>query len=266
MLPKLYRTAPVARVGVMPPPAASPGLVLAQVKPVWPAPTPLQSQIPVDERAVRTLPPVRTNPGRVISENIFGGPVTEGDPEVVTVNADPYRDKVVPLEPAVANTEGWTDIFGQTHGEAVPSRGRARLGRGTFGVPRAMEGFGATTFPCAGALGGRLSEAEKAVFDAAGKSCDAGAGKEWFAAWLAWAQKAKAAGAPASQFSASEYAKAVASGAAAPPAGWVLKGSDMTLRSGTASDGTMSTGMKVAIGIGILAAVGGGVVFLKRKK
>lgn len=143
MIPKLYRNADPRRVGVIPASAAKPGLVLAETKPVWPAPTPIQGSVSVDERAVRTLPAVRPSPGNVISESIFGGPVTAGDPEVVTVHESPYTDKVESPEAALAKNEGWIDIFGRVHGDPVPAHARARFGRGTFGVQRAMEGFGA---------------------------------------------------------------------------------------------------------------------------
>jgi len=258
-----YRTAPVRRVGVMPPSAAHPGLVLAETKPVWPAPYPLQGQLPVDERVVRALPAVQTNPGRVISENIFGGPVTEGDPEVVTVHEIPYRDKIVPQQPALAKTEGWVDIFGTVHGEPVPAQGRARFGRGSFGVPRAMEGF-AGDAPCAGALLGKISDAERAIFDAAGKSCDNGAGTEWFNAWRAWGATQKAAGKGAAESSPSAYARAIAAGSAAPPAGWKLSAQQSAQQSAEGGGG-MSTMTKVLIGVVAIGAVGAVAMKLRKK-
>lgn len=298
MLPKLYRTAPVARVGVTPPPAASPHLVLAQVKPVWPAPTPLQSQLPVDERAVRVLPPVKTNPGRVVSENIFGGPVTEGDPDVVTVNDSPYRDKVVPQQSALEPTDGWIDVFGQRHGEPVPSHGRARFGRGTFGVPQQ---FGALDTSCPGWLGGKPPTTDDVeVFRRAGKDCNNKAHRnEFLLGFVAWGKPRLDAGIAIMQADRPDrdavmYGTLVLKGEALPPAGWKLSTpmpvspppapppttslrpppSDRELRSGSADSGAstgttsggMSTTTKALIGVGVLAAIGGGIFLMKRNK
>lgn len=80
------------------------------------------------------------------------------------------------------------------------------------------------TFPCANAVGGRITSLEKTVFDAAKKSCDAGAGKEWFDGWLAWANQPQIKTLPANQRSASAYAQAILDGRATPPTGWVVAG------------------------------------------
>lgn len=146
---KLYPTpSQLTRVGVWPPPAADPGLVLATTKPGWPAPEPKQVPEDIDARAPRVIPAGRALPAEVVSESIFGGPVTPGDPDVVTLTTSPYTDKVEPLRPSLSPDEGWIDIFGQVHGTKVPRGVRGYSGwRGRGRHVPAYDGFGTEQQP-----------------------------------------------------------------------------------------------------------------------
>lgn len=149
----IYRPTPVApanTTGLVKPVAANPGLVLAVAKPGWPAPT-STAVLSVSEREPVRLPIKQQNVGQVVSSNIFGGPVTVGDPTVTTLIASPYTDKVVAPGPAIQEGEGWTDIFGQAHGAKLVSHvagGRPNA----MGVRTPLKGFGAIGAPLTGKI------------------------------------------------------------------------------------------------------------------
>lgn len=116
--------------------------VAAVAKSAWPAPTSTPA-IPVSDRAGMEIPVPAPKASTVIGASIFGGPVTAGDPDAVTVRISPYTEKDPAPVPALEPEEGWLDVFGMKHGKHVPHSGRA--GRGLFNAPVPVAGFG--TFP-----------------------------------------------------------------------------------------------------------------------
>lgn len=143
MIPKMYKVAPTPpqKVGVWPPSAAKPGLVLATPAPIWPAPA-VGPKLGIDERSVREIPASQPNVANVVAGSIFGGPVTIGDPTVTTTITSAYTDKTVKAEPPMGTGEGWIDIFGQAHGARVPGEFLPYKLRGGFNVPTNLSGFG----------------------------------------------------------------------------------------------------------------------------
>ena len=144
MIPKMYKVPPTPpkKIGVYPPAAAKPGLVLATPKPIWPAP--LQwPKVAVDDRAVRELKAQRIDVSDVVAGSIFGGPVTVGDPQVSTTITSAYTDKPVVAKPPMGEGDGWVDIFGQAHGKKVPGEFQPYKLRGAFDVPTGLSAIGA---------------------------------------------------------------------------------------------------------------------------
>jgi len=140
---------PVSIVGTSVQKPARPGIVLATVKPGWPAPT-STAVIPTTAKAPLNVGVRDFNAGRIVSESIFGGPVTVGDPAVTTLTVSPYTDKVVTSYPkGLPSDEGWTDIFGANHGARVPesaqvsrrNRGGAFGTRVSLGEPPSLAQF-----------------------------------------------------------------------------------------------------------------------------
>lgn len=255
--------APASTVGNSVPVAVRPQAVPAMSRPGWPAPTSV-AVVPTTVSAPQGIPVRSSQAGRVISESIFGGPVTAGDPAVVTVHESPYTDKV---EPAIPNglpaDEGWSDIFGVAHGALVPESAQiSRRSRGgAFGVRVSL---GATdSEPCA-----TLPAPAKQVWGRAGKGCDKVSALAWSKAWVAWVQATAPAGTKpgAASYTMTDYAQAILSGKAAPPSGWQLQGGGGGhSASREASVGTSGT-TKVAVVVAALAAVGAGFYFMKRRK
>lgn len=128
--------APVSTVGAGVKVPTPPGIVPAMSRPGWPAPTSM-AVIPTTVKAREEIPAGTFNAGRIVSESIFGGPVTVGDPAVTTVSFSPYTDKQVTSFPTGLPTdEGWSDIFGMQHGAEVPPTAMiSRRNRGgAFGI------------------------------------------------------------------------------------------------------------------------------------
>lgn len=128
--------APVSTVGASVQIPKPPGLVPAISRSGWPAPTSM-AVIPTTVKAREEIPAGTFNAGRIVSESIFGGPVTVGDPAVTTVSVSPYTDKQVTSFPTGLPTdEGWSDVFGMQHGAEVPPTAMiSRRNRGgAFGI------------------------------------------------------------------------------------------------------------------------------------
>ena len=115
----------------------APTSVLAKMQKSWPAPVPTPG-IDISEVGRQTLPVHKRSARTVIGASIFGGPVTSGDPEVVTANISPYTEKAETPHPALEESEGYQDVFGMKHGAEVPAGKRFGGGRGAFDVPTPM--------------------------------------------------------------------------------------------------------------------------------
>lgn len=128
--------APTSIVGATVQVPTPPRAVPATPYPGWPAPTSM-AVIPTTARAHVDVPVGKFAAGRIVSESIFGGPVTVGDPAVTTLTVSPYTDKTVTSFPhGLPADEGWADIFGMEHGAKVPVAARIdrRNRGGAFGV------------------------------------------------------------------------------------------------------------------------------------
>lgn len=240
--------APASTTGLARQVAATPGLVLAVPKPGWPAPT-STAVIGVQATAAERIPVRDPDMGKVVSSNIFGGPVTVGDPGVTTVIMSAYTDKKVTAAPPISIGEGWTDIFGQQHGSEVISHvpgGRPNA----MGVRTPLRGYGAFAGGGFSWLAGQeATDDDLKVFKKAGKDPSSKEHQnQYLRGFTTWGNAQKAAGKAVKW---NEYGAAVLAGTAAPPDGWKVGGSMM---------------MYAAIGVGVLAVAGGAFYFLKRKK
>jgi hypothetical protein len=131
--------------------SCAPTAVLAKVAPAWPAPTSTPG-IAITTPAATQLPVKRTTAGTVIGASIFGGPITVGDPEGGLLHLSPYTETAESLTASPATTakgdgtplnkgEGWTDVFGISHGYQVPRERQMNFGRGAFNLQAPLSSY-----------------------------------------------------------------------------------------------------------------------------
>lgn len=137
--------------------SCAPMAVVASTRPGWPAP-PVEQALAITTPGKQTLPVTRTTAGAVVGASIFGGPITVGDPEVGLLHLNPYTEieelpattarpagaLVKPATPAAEplnKGEGWTDVFGISHGYKVPAARQMSFGRGAFNIQAPLSAF-----------------------------------------------------------------------------------------------------------------------------